>query len=193
MVSDKKPNPPRRDIVVTAAGAFVLVGGVLAMWPLISALGPGAGTPEPETTDVDIAAVEPGRFIAAAWRDKPVLLRRRTTLEIERSRAVPIAALRDRIARNAALPPESPALDLNRVTKERPEWLVVMGTCPHDACVLRVADINSGLEREIEEAFRCPCDGSRFDVAGRVRGGPAPTNLPVPPYRFLTPSRIRIG
>ena len=186
----RTPTRPRRDFVVTAALGFVGAGALIATWPFIAQLLPDAATTPPETTDVDLAPLQPGQSITVSWRDKPVIIRRRTTREIELSRAVPLAVLRDRIARNEALPPEANALDINRTLKDRPEWLLVIGVCPRDGCKL-LAQISSG--EAADDAFTCPCDNSRFDIAGRVRSGLAPTNLIVPPYRFVTPATLRIG
>lgn len=183
--------PPRRDVVATAALGFVGAGLLLATWPFIAQMFPNAGSEKPEALEVDLSGIEPGKAITVAWREKPVLIRRRNAREIEASRAVPLAALIDRISRNEALPPEANALDDNRLDKDNPQWLVVTAVCTHDRCIIRALENESGAEPR--EAFACPCDNSRFDLAGRVRNGPARLNLTVPAFRIIGPHRLRLG
>lgn len=185
------PAPGRRDLVVTAALGFVGAGCLLATWPLIAQMLPDAGREKPETLEVDLTGLAPGRSMMVSWRKRPVMIRRRTAREIELSRAVPLAALIDRVSRNEALGPEINALDANRVDPNNQQWLVVTAVCPHDACIVRAIDSEPGAEAL--EAFACPCDNSRFDLAGRVRSGPARKNLTVPPYRLINPQRLRLG
>lgn len=187
----RKPEPARRDVVATAALGFVGAGMLLATWPLIAQMFPSAETEKPETLDVDLSALAPGKVMTVTWRRQPIMIRRRTSREIEVSRAVPLAALIDRISRNDALAPEVNALDANRVDKEHPQWLVVAAVCPHDGCVIRALEPETSADPR--EAFVCPCDNSRFDLAGRVRTGPARTNLVVPRYRVIDSQRLRLG
>jgi Rieske Fe-S protein len=111
--------------------------------------------------------------------------------EIQRARAVDLATLKDRNARNAALDAAAQASDANRVSAKDPSYLVVEAVCPHDACVLQGYELADRLADGI--GFVCPCDASRFDLAGRVLGGPAQTNLSVPRFTVLSPVRLRIG
>jgi ubiquinol-cytochrome c reductase iron-sulfur subunit len=186
---DRGPAPTRRDFISLSAGAFVAVGGAAAMWPFIDQMNPNPGTPLPSV--VDLAPIEPGQAVTVAWRGLPVVVRHRTREEIERARNVPLHVLPDRDARNAALAPRAPASDDNRTLEGHPEWLVVIGVCTHMGCLLTMTD---ALQRgDGDEGWFCRCHAARFDLAGRLRSGPARTNLPVPPYRFAAPGRIEIG
>jgi ubiquinol-cytochrome c reductase iron-sulfur subunit len=190
-MDDASPAPTRRDFICVSAGAFVAVGSGAALWPLIHQMNPHPGTPRPERCIVDLAPIEPGQAVTVAWRGQPVVVRHRTHAEIERARSAPVSGLHDRYARNAALPALAPASDENRTLARHPEWLVVIGLCTHMGCTLRLSD--RSLRTSDAEGWFCRCHGARFDLAGRVIGGPARTNLPVPPYRFVSPSRIEIG
>jgi ubiquinol-cytochrome c reductase iron-sulfur subunit len=181
--------PARRDVLVIGAGAFVAVGTAFAGWPFVAQMAPNPGTPAPEMADIDIGAVAPGQSIVVAWRNMPVIVRCRTAREIELSRAVDLSRLSDRAARNPALASNAPATDANRVLAEWPQWLVVVGVCTREGC--RISTLPT--EATEAEAFICPCCASRYDTAGRIRSGPAPRNLEVPPRRLLAPGRLRIG
>lgn len=187
----RKETRTSRDPFVLTALVFVAVGLAIALWPILAQVGPDAGAPGPAYTEVELASIEPGKALAAAWEGKPVIVRRRTSREIEQARVVPQAALRDRLARNETLAPEAPAIDANRAVKDRPEWLVVIGVNPQSRCILRIVEPDPASSDDI--AFVCPCDGSRFDTAGRIRGGPARTNLIVPKHRLISAMRLRLG
>ncbi len=180
----------QRGIVLIAALAFVCVGLLLALRPFIAQMRPNPATPAPETIDVDIGEIGPGDHAIVAWRGLPVIIMRRTNAEMAASRAVPLDILADRYARNEGLSAETPATDANRTLAAAPQWLVLIGVNPKSGCRLRVVDENVRFN---DETFLCPCDGSRFDALGRVRAGPARTNLRVPVYRLIDPSRLRIG
>jgi ubiquinol-cytochrome c reductase iron-sulfur subunit len=183
--------PARRDFIVQAACTFAGVGAVAALWPLIDQMNPNPATPPPEVTDVDLAPIEPGQAITVRWRGLPIVVRHRTAEETRIARSTPVAHLRDRLARNEALPKNTPADDANRTKAGHESWLVVVGVCTHLGCLLKS---ESSAEAVVTgEGWFCPCHAARFDLSGRVRGGPAPTNLPVPPYRFLSATRLRIG
>jgi ubiquinol-cytochrome c reductase iron-sulfur subunit len=181
----------RRDFIVQAAYTFVGVGGAAAVWPFVDHMNPNPATPPPETKEVDLAPIEPGETALVHWRGAPVFIRHRTPEEVHRARSARISELPDRLARNAALPKGAPADDENRTKQGHEEWLVVVGVCPHMGCILKARDATAAVATG--EAWVCPCHAARFDSSGRLRSGPARTNLPVPPYRFLTPTRIRIG
>ena len=183
--------PCRRDFIVQAAGAFAAVGGAVALWPSVDQMNPHRGTPPPEVTDVDLAPIQPGQSITVLWRGSPIFIRNRTREEVQEARSVSLSHLPDPLARNAALPARTPADDRNRTTAGQENWLVVVGLCTHLGCILKSSE--QAGRRDAEEAWFCPCHAARFDVSGRVRGGPALTNLPVPRYQFLTPTKIRIG
>lgn len=178
--------PTRRDFLYVATGAFAAVGAAFAVWPLIDQMNPDASTRALASTEVDISGIAPGQIVTVMWRGKPVFIRRRTQAEIEEARQVSLDALIDPYARNANLPEDAPATDENRTAPAPEEWLIVIGVCTHLGCV------PLGKQGEFDGWF-CPCHGSHYDVAGRIRRGPAPENLHVPPFKFLSETRIRIG
>ena len=169
-LDDDKPS--RRDLLYITTGAFGVVGAASVAWPLIDQLNPDASVKAVSTIEVDISSIEPGSFLKVAWRGKPIYIRRRTNEEIA-------DAEKDD---NLNLP--DPQKDIDRVQKK--EWLVVVGVCTHLGCI---PIANQG---EYEGWF-CPCHGSHYDISGRIRKGPAPTNLEVPPYEFVSDSLIKIG
>lgn len=183
--------PTRRDFLTVVTGAFGAVGGAFALWPLIDQMNPNPGTPSPEARLVDLVPIAPGQTVTVAWRGQPVFVRHRTSDEVARARNVAVSDLLDPHARNAALPANAPADDANRTLAGRPEWLVVVGLCTHLGC--RLQPLHAIEPGSTGEGWFCPCHAARFDLAGRVRGGPARTNLPVPPYRFVATSIIEIG
>jgi ubiquinol-cytochrome c reductase iron-sulfur subunit len=193
MVDDSRSLPTRRDFVSVSAGAFAAVGGAAALWPLVDQMNPNPGTP-PGTRLVDLAPIAAGQAVTVAWRGQPVVIRHRTPDEIAGARSAAVGDLPDPFARNAALAANAPASDANRTRAGRPDWLVVVGLCTHLGCRLRALTRQTGdpIEREGGGWF-CPCHAARFDDSGRVVSGPAPTNLPVPPYRFVTPHTMEIG
>ncbi len=164
--------PGRRDILFVATGALATVATGAAVWPLIAQMNPDASTRALASIDVDLAGITPGQIVTVKWRGKPVFVRRRTPAEIKAAEQTPLNVLPD------------PQADSARVKK--PEWLVVIGVCTHLGC------IPLGHEGEFGGWF-CPCHGSTYDVSGRIRSGPAPANLEVPEYAFLTDTKIKIG
>ena len=182
--------PARRDFIWQAANVFAGVGGAAALWPFIDQMNPHKATQAPETRDVDLSSIEPGQTKTVAWRGLPVAIRHRSPDEVSVARNVAMSELPDALARNEALPKNAPASDANRTKAGQEQWLVVVGLCTHLSCRL------SPVRREASasgEGWFCPCHAARFDLSGRVRSGPARTNLPVPPYAFLSPTKIRIG
>lgn len=181
----------RRDFLVVAANAFLLVGGAAALWPFVAQMNPDAGALALATAEIDLTPVQPGQAITVLWRGKPVFVRNRTPQEIDAARAVDVAALRDGKAENAALPPDAPATDGNRVKEGHDNWLVLVGVCTHLGCIPKGQAL--GDSRGDFGGWFCPCHGSHYDTSGRVRKGPAPRNLAVPPYAFVSDSKIKIG
>ncbi len=181
--------PTRRDFIHILAGATAAVGAAGVAVPLIHQMNPDASVLALSTKEVDLAALELGQAIKVMWQGKPVFIRRRTADEIRQEEATPIADLKDSKARNDNLADTPPATDANRVIKA--EYIVVVGVCTHLGCVpLGTAQ---GEVRGDFGGWFCPCHGSHYDNSGRVRKGPAPENLLVPPYEFLTDTSIRIG
>lgn len=169
----------RRDFLTIAGPTFAAVGGALALWPFIHQMNPDAGALALASTEVDLAPIKEGQAITVTWRGKPVFIRNRTKQEIEAARAV---ALRD-------LP--DPQTDAARVKKGHENWLVLIGVCTHLGCIPKGQ--NLGDVKGPYDGWFCPCHGSAYDTSGRIRQGPAPANLEVPPYQFVSDSRIRIG
>jgi ubiquinol-cytochrome c reductase iron-sulfur subunit len=187
MDASARASPTRRDFLFVATGSMAAVGGALATWPLIAQMNPAAGI-APDSVWVDLAPIRPGQAITVAWRGQPVIIRHRTGDEIARARDTMLDGLPDPYARNAALPTKAPATDANRTIARQPQWLVVVGLCTHLGCRLTDKDLPDGVE-----GWFCPCHAARFDLSGRVRGGPALTNLAVPPWRFVAADKIEIG
>lgn len=178
-VPDTEPaDPTRRDFLVIAAGAFVSVGAAVALWPFIDSMNPSADTLALASTEVDLAPIALGQRITVMWRGKPVFIVHRTPDQIA-------AAEKD----NRAPTLLDPATDQSRVKK--PQWLIVVGICTHLGCVPQGQQATS--QHGDYGGWFCPCHGSQYDISGRVRRGPAPKNLDVPPYRFLTETRLAIG
>jgi ubiquinol-cytochrome c reductase iron-sulfur subunit len=178
------PEPTRRDFIYIATGAAGAVGVGLAAWPLIDQMNPTGAVLAMSSIELDLAPIKPGQQVVFTWRSHPLFVRRRTPKEIDESRAVPVTALLDPLARNANLPEDAPATDQNRETKA--EWLILVGVCTHLGCTPTAFEGNYG-------GWLCHCHGSQYDVAGRVRRGPAPRNLDVPKYAFLPDTRVKVG
>jgi ubiquinol-cytochrome c reductase iron-sulfur subunit len=167
----------RRDFLILAAGAMGIVGAGSVVWPLIDSMNPSAEVLALSTVEVNLAPVPVGQSITVVWQGKPVFIRHRTEKEITEARDVKVADLRD------------PQADKDRVKK--PEWLILIGICTHLGCIPLGQKTTD--PRGDYGGWFCPCHGSHYDTSGRVRKGPAPRNLAVPPYAFLTDTTIRIG
>lgn len=179
--------PTRRDFLYLTTGTVGAVGAVAALWPFIDQMRPDASTLALASIDVDISSIEPGMSVTVKWRGKPIFIRNRTEEEIAEANAVALSDLKDPIARNANVAADAPASDLDRSAGEgRENWIVMIGSCTHLGCV------PLGQAGEFGGWF-CPCHGSHYDTAGRIRKGPAPTNLPVPPFTFTSDTVITIG
>ena len=162
----------RRDFLFTASYALGAVGVGVSVWPLIDQMNPDASVKALATTEVDISKVEQGKTITVLWRGKPVFIRKRTKEEINEAQSVKLEELKD------------PQKDQERVKKA--EWLVMVGVCTHLGCV------PLGNKGDFNGWF-CPCHGSHYDTSGRIRKGPAPTNLEIPRYEFVDNNTIKIG
>lgn len=187
MSANESTEHNRRDFLYIATGMTAVVGAGAAVWPFIDQMRPDASTLALATVDVDVSAIEPGMSVTAKWRGKPVFIRNRTEAEVEAAQAVEISELKDPIARNANIQGEVPATDLARSAGEGMEnWIVMIGSCTHLGCV------PLGQAGDFGGWF-CPCHGSHYDTAGRIRHGPAPENLPIPTFEFISDTVIRIG
>ena len=181
----------RRDFLYIATGAVGAVGTAMALWPFIDQMNPDASVLALASIEVDLAPLEEGQAITVKWRGNPVFVRYRTKKEIEEARAVKLSDLRDTSARNANLPADSDASDAHRVTPGKEQYLVMMGVCTHLGCV-PLGNKDGDPKGEYNGWF-CPCHGSHYDTAGRIRKGPAPRNLDVPVYRFIADKKVQIG
>lgn len=180
-------DPTRRDFLYVTTAAFGVVGAAFTAWPFIDQMNPDAASLALASTEVDISSLEPGSSMRIKWRGKPVFIRNRTDEEVEAARVVPVADLPDGDARNGT---GGEATDLARSAGEGRENLIVMvGVCTHLGCIPIGVEDNGGDYG----GWFCPCHGSHYDTAGRIRKGPAPENLPVPPYEFISDSVIKIG
>jgi ubiquinol-cytochrome c reductase iron-sulfur subunit len=183
---DENTAGTRRDFLYYAtAGTGAVVAGA-AVWPLVNQMNPSADVQALASIYVDVGGVEPGTQLTVKWLGKPVFIRRRTPEEIEAARAVDVTTLPDPLADNGNLAAESDASDQNRTLDEAGEWLVMIGVCTHLGCVpLGDAGDFGG--------WFCPCHGSHYDTAGRIRKGPAPRNLPVPLAVFENETTLKLG
>ena len=183
--------PDRRDFLVLAASAFVAVGGAVTLWPFIQQMNPDASTKALSSVEIDLSPVKEGQAITAMWRGKPIFIRNRTKAEIESAMNVDVKNLPDPLARNDDLPTDEPATDANRTKKDHENWIILVGICTHLGCIPKGQAM--GDERGEYGGWFCPCHGSVYDTAGRIRKGPAPRNLEVPPYAFTSNTKIKVG
>jgi ubiquinol-cytochrome c reductase iron-sulfur subunit len=183
--------PTRRDVILVAAAGFAAVGAAAALWPLLDQMSPDQSALSLATTDVDLSHIDVGQAITVMWRGKPIFIRRRAEDEIAAAKSVPVDDLPDPLARNANLPEDAPATDENRAGKDREPWLVMIGICTHLGCIPKGQAV--GDNKGEFGGWFCPCHGSQYDTAGRVRIGPAPQNMAIPPYAFLSDTKIKIG
>jgi ubiquinol-cytochrome c reductase iron-sulfur subunit len=179
----------RRDFLYVATGAMGAVGVAAIAWPFIDQMNPSSAALALASTEVDLSTVQPGQQVIVKWRGHPLFVRRRTPAEIASARAVDVNSLPDPLAYNDNLPDNAPATDANRAIK--PEWLILIGVCTHLGCTPTVS--TPQMPEGDYGGWLCHCHGSQYDTAGRIRKGPAPRNLQVPPYSFLSANRIKVG
>jgi ubiquinol-cytochrome c reductase iron-sulfur subunit len=169
----------RRDFLFLTAGAMGAVAVGTAAWPLVDSMNPAADTLALATIEIDVGAIQAGQTITAVWRGKPVFIHRRDPAEIQKIRAEDWKDLRD------------PQSDADRVIEGHDEWLVLVGVCTHLGCIPMGS--KAGQPKGDYGGWFCPCHGSHYDMSGRIRKGPAPKNLAVPPYFFVSGTLVRIG
>ena len=179
MASPENEGVRRRDFINIAAVSFAGVGGAALLYPLINQMNPSADVLALAQIDVDLSAIQPGQAIKATWRRQPVFIRNLTPAEMQAANAVDASSLRD------------PQTLAERTKEGHPNWLITLGVCTHLGCVpLGVA---AGENKGEYGGYFCPCHGSHYDTAARIRKGPAPRNLEVPEYEFTTDTAVRIG
>ena len=176
-IMSEKPDSKRRDFLQLSTVSIGAVGTAAFIWPFLKSMSPAEDTLALGTTEVDVSLIEEGQSITVKWRGKPVFIRKRTKDEIEEAKTVNINDLKD------------PEEDINRVKKD--EWLVLVGVCTHLGCVPLGQKLTDSKGEY--NGWYCPCHGSHYDTSGRIRKGPAPENLAVPPYSFLNDTTIKIG
>ena len=170
--SKSKKDEGKRDFLIVSTYAMAGIGAASFVWPLIDQMNPAADTLALASTEIDLSSLEEGQAITVKWRGKPVFIRRRTQEEIAEAKSVSLNELKH------------PERDEDRT--KNPEWLVMLGVCTHLGCVPldQKGDYNGWF---------CPCHGSHYDISGRIRKGPAPTNMEVPKYEFVNANTIKIG
>lgn len=186
-VADEKHGGTRREFLYVATAAAGAVAGGAAVWPLVNQMNPSADVQAMSSIRIDVTSVEEGTQLTVSFLGKPVFVRKRTPDNIKAAEAEPVDKLPDPIARNANLPPDAPATDANRSSLDPTGvWLVMTGVCTHLGCVpLSDAGDYGG--------WFCPCHGSHYDTAGRIRKGPAPENLGIPRASFVSDGVLQLG
>jgi ubiquinol-cytochrome c reductase iron-sulfur subunit len=169
----------RRDFLNLTAGAMGAVAVGAVAWPIIDSMNPSADVLALASTEVDLSPIEEGQRITVTWRGKPIFIDNRTPEQIEAALDVDLESLPD------------PQSDAERIKEGRANWLVLVGVCTHLGCV--PLGQRTGEPRGEWAGWFCPCHGSHYDTSGRIRKGPAPANLPVPPYEFISDETIFIG
>ncbi len=179
MATNVKNDPNRRDFLYVTTAAVGAVGAAAAVWPLIDQMNPDATVKALASIEADISSIELGQSVTFKWRGQPIFVRHRTPKEIADAKAVPLEDMID------------PATDAERVTAGYEQWLIQIGICTHLGCVPQ-GQKPSEPKGEFNGWF-CPCHGSHYDSAGRIRKGPAPKNLVLPPYEFMSDTLVKIG
>jgi ubiquinol-cytochrome c reductase iron-sulfur subunit len=187
---DENHDESKRDFIFISAASMAAVGTGVVAWPFVATLGPARDTLALSTTEIDLSHIQEGQAVTVMWRGKPVFVRRRTAADIELARkvdedAATFSGLRDK---------QKDAERVKQSTfggKAMPQWLVMVGVCTHLGCV-PMGQKPTDMHGDFAGWF-CPCHGSHYDSAGRVRKGPAPHNLAIPAYTFLSENRIKIG
>ena len=167
-------DPNRRDFIYIVTAAAAVGGGATVAWPLVDQMNPSSDTLALASIEFDLTKVQLGQQVVVKWRGKPVFVRYRTPKEIAEAENVDVSSLRD------------PQTDAERRKPGKAQWLIVVGICTHLGCVPNFGQGDYG-------GWLCPCHGSQYDTSGRIRKGPAPLNLAVPDYAFLSDTKVKIG
>ncbi len=179
VIDDAHDEPSRRDFIYIATAAAGAVGAGALVWPLVAQMGKAADTLAAGSVEIDISKVERGQQIKVLWRGKPIFVRNRTDKEIQEADAVDVSKLRDPQTDDERLVPKPDG----KIDKH---MLVMVGVCTHFGC------IPIGEAGEFD-GWYCPCHGSQYDTSGRIRKGPAPKNLVIPSYKYLSDTVIKVG
>ena len=179
LLQEEVHDPRRRDFINIAAVSFAGVGAVAIVLPLVNQMNPSADVLAQSTTEIDISKIEPGQAVKSSFRKQPLFVRNLTPKEIAEADAVAISSLRD------------PQTLEERTKAGKKNWLITLGVCTHLGCVPLGA--GEGENKGPFGGYFCPCHGSAYDVAGRIRPGPAPTNLTVPEYTFTSDTAVTVG
>jgi len=173
------PDAGKRDFLKLVATASAAIGVAAAAWPLLDSMNPSSDVLAIGAIEVDLAPIPVGQAITVVWRGKPTFIRHRSPEEIKAAAGTPLGDLSD------------PQPDADRVKDGHAQWLVVIGVCPHLGCI--PLGNKPTDPRGDWGGWFCPCHGSQYDTSGRVRHGPSPANLAVPPYAFMSDTKIKIG
>lgn len=173
-MAEHAAQPTRRDFLYVATGAVGAVGVAAAVWPLIDQMNPDRSVLALSSIEFDLSSIAEGESVTIKWRGLPVFVRHRTAAEIEEARATPLSELKD------------PETDEERTKVGHEQWLIMIANCTHLGCI-------PVGESGAYDGWACPCHGSVFDTAGRIRSGPAPINLVLPPYEFISDTLVQIG
>jgi ubiquinol-cytochrome c reductase iron-sulfur subunit len=179
LLAEEVHDPRRRDFINIAAVSFAGVGVIAVVLPLINQMNPSADVLAQSTTEVDLSKIQPGQAIKTSFRKQPLFVRNLTPAEIAEANAVPVNTLRD------------PQTLAERTKAGHENWLITLGVCTHLGCVPLGA--GEGENRGPFGGYFCPCHGSAYDTAARIRQGPAPKNLVVPDYNFNSPTTVTVG
>jgi ubiquinol-cytochrome c reductase iron-sulfur subunit len=179
LLAEEAHDPRRRDFINIAAVSFAGVGVIAIVLPLINQMNPSADVLAQSTTEVDLSKIQPGQAIKTSFRKQPLFVRNLTPAEIAEANAVPVNTLRD------------PQTLAERTKAGHENWLITLGVCTHLGCVPLGA--GEGENRGPFGGYFCPCHGSAYDTAARIRQGPAPKNLVVPDYNFNSPTTVTVG
>ncbi len=181
--TDDNVDEDKRDFIFIATGAVAAAGAASVAWPLVAQMGKAADTLAAGSIEIDLAQIEEGQQLKMLWRGKPVFVRHRTPAEIEAAETTDIDALRDPQADDARLVP-GPSGQVD------PKYLVMVGVCTHFGCIPVGAD--GGFNGDYN-GWYCPCHASHYDTSGRIRKGPAPLNMAIPPYEYVSDTVIKVG